>query len=49
MSIPENAEYYDWNGFVVYAEKQGVDATGDKDDWEAWWLFWRQGYISAMN
>ena len=44
---PENADYYDWEGFNKKADEDGIgEACGD---WETWWDFWRSGYSSAMN
>ena len=44
---PENADYYDWDGFNIKADEAGVgEACGD---WETWWDFWKAGYSSAMN
>ena len=46
--IPENAEFYDWQAFKQWAEKNGVSLES-RGDWEPWWECWKAGYVAAMN
>lgn len=48
LKIPDNAEYYGWQAFIRYAERQGI-ALDDEDDWGPWWDCWKAGYIAAMQ
>ena len=49
---PEDADWYNWEKFLLFCETQGVECDlefNDFEDVEAWWKFWKAGYCSAMN
>jgi hypothetical protein len=45
---PEDGDLYGWDKFAVLCEREGVGLEY-KGDWEPWWVFWKQGFITAMN
>lgn len=45
---PENADVYNYDAFIRLCKREGVE-TNSWDDMEAWWVFWKAGYCTAMN
>ncbi len=48
MKKPKDADWYGWDKFIVWAERNGVDLRFECD-WKAWWECWKAGYLVAMN
>ncbi len=48
MKEPKDADLYNWDMFIRYADNQGISLECECD-WEPWWKCWKQGYITAMN
>ncbi len=48
MDKPEDADWYDWDAFVAWADKQGISLE-DEEDFLPWWDCWKAGYSVAMN
>jgi len=45
---PKYAEMHDWDGFLLYCKREGINAE-EWEDLEDWWDCWKAGFNSAMN
>jgi len=48
MDKPKNADFYDCNNFISWAEDNEI-SLDHIDDWGIWWDCWKTAYICAMN